>query len=229
MRSRREEKFILDYRIYSLVKSRVSSALRPDIHYINGSYTVTSLYFDDFYKTAYYEKADGLSAHTKFRIRTYDFSDDFIRLEKKKKNGIVTSKSSLVISKDELRLLMDSPFTVEGFSEKLMPLAAEMQSKGVRPAVTVRYRREAFFLEGTDVRVTFDTRVESVPGDMDSLFNDKRQGIPAINPISVIMEIKYGNKLPTLIRRLCCADVLPLSVSKYALCTENIRLPAGKY
>lgn len=229
MASRREEKYLLDYRIYRLVKNRVSHALYPDAHYTDGSYTITSLYFDDPYKTAYLEKADGLSVHTKFRIRSYDFSDAFIKLEKKTKHGLITNKDSVVISNDELKALMKLPSTTEGFSEKLLPLAAEMQAKGVRPAVTVRYRREAFYLEGTDVRVTFDTRVEALPGDMESLFEVKRQGIPAIHPLNIIMEIKYGNRLPTLIRKLCSADATPLSVSKYALCTENVRLPAGKY
>lgn len=229
MASRREEKYILDYRVYSLVRNRVSLALHPDTHSVGGSYTITSLYFDDPYKTAYAEKADGLSEHTKFRIRSYDFSEEFIRLEKKTKHGLVTNKDSVVISKDELEMLMKAPFSLDMFSEKLLPLAAEMQSKGVRPAITVRYRREAFYLEGTDTRVTFDTRIETLPGDRDALFDEKRQGIPAIHPLQIIMEIKYGNKIPTLIRRLCSADATLLSVSKYALCTENAPLPAGKY
>ena len=221
MASRREEKYLLDYRIYRLIKNRVSLVLHPDTHYPDGAYTVTSLYFDDPYKTAYYEKADGLSLHTKFRIRSYNFSDDFLRLEKKTKHGLVTSKDSAIITKTELTELVKSPFVLNGFSTKLYPLAAEIQSKGMRPTITVRYRREAFFFEGTDARVTFDTRTESLPRDIECLFNEKCIGIPTIHPLSIIMEIKYGNKLPALIRNLCASDAPLLSVSKYALCTNS--------
>lgn len=225
--SRHEEKYILDYRLYKLIKNRVSLVLQPDLHYVDGSYVITSLYFDDLYKTAYFEKADGLSEHIKFRVRSYNYSDDFLRLEKKIKRGLITSKESIVITKSELKKIADAHFVLDGFSEKIYPLAAEMQSKGLRPTVAVRYQREAFSLEGTDVRVTFDTRVEALPGDMSSMFDGKRIGIPAIHPTSIIMEIKYNYKVPTLIRRICSADAPQLSVSKYALCVGDIRLPAG--
>ncbi|HAN21559.1 MAG: hypothetical protein A2Y15_09595 [Clostridiales bacterium GWF2_36_10] len=225
--SRREEKYILDYRLYTLIRNRVSLVLQPDEHYAEGIYTVTSLYFDDPYKTAYYEKSDGLAVHTKFRVRSYDYQDSFLRLEKKTKQGLKTNKDSAVLSKTVLSKIADAPFVLEGFDNKVYPLAAEMQSKGLRPTVTVRYQREAFLMEGTDVRVTFDTRVEALPGDVDCLFDKNRIGIPAIHPANIIMEIKYNYKLPTLIRRLCSANAPQLSVSKYALCVGDIRLPAG--
>lgn len=219
MASRREEKYILDYRVYAMVKKRVSLALRPDPHYEGGSYIVTSLYFDDPYKTAFYEKTDGLSVHTKFRLRSYDLSDNFLRLEKKTKRGMVTEKETAVISKEDLLLLCSAPFSTECLSGKLHDLAVQMQSKGLRPAVTVRYEREAYYLEGTDARVTFDKRVISLPGDAESMFCDA-PGVPALAPANVIMEIKYNNKLPSVIRRLCEANSSVLSVSKYALCTR---------
>lgn len=227
MAERREEKYLLDFRLYSLIKGRVAKVLIPDPHYPDGSYTVTSLYFDDAYKSAYYEKADGLAIHKKFRIRSYDFSEEFLRLEKKVKRGLITSKDTAVISRAELDKLTDAPFALDGFSEKAFPLAAEMQSAGLQPAVTVRYQREAFFLEGTDVRVTFDTRVESLAPFTDSLFDGTRVAIPAIHPLCIIMEIKYNGRLPVLIRRLCACDAKTLSVSKYALCTADSRLPVG--
>lgn len=223
MASRREEKYILDYKLYSFIKNRVSKVLYPDIHYTDGSYIVGSMYFDDPYNTAFFEKTDGLSVHTKFRVRCYDYKDDYIRLEKKIKRGTTTIKDSSVITKKEFVQLTNAPFQTDSFNESSYPLASELQSKGLRPALIVRYRREAFFLRGTDVRVTFDSKLESLPADTISLFSSQSTGIPSINPLSIIMEIKYNEKKPVLIRKLCDCDAPMLSVSKYALGAQNIK------
>lgn len=220
--NRIEEKFILDYRQYSVIKSRVSKVLRPDTH-SGGSYQVSSLYFDDPYNTAYYEKTDGLSVHTKFRIRTYNCSEDMIKLEKKIKRGIRTEKESAVVSNKDLIVLSNPPIQTDAFSGKLLRLAAELQSRGMRPVLTVRYDREAFYLDGFGVRVTFDTRIRALPPEASSLFNDKTAGIPVLHPLSVIMEVKYNERLPDFVRLLCKSDAPQLSVSKYALCASCIK------
>lgn len=221
--NRIEEKFILDYRQYSVIKSRVSKVLRPDAHYSGEGYTVTSLYFDDPYNTAYFEKSEGLSVHTKFRIRTYNCSQDMIKLEKKIKRGVRTEKESAVITENDLAMLSSPPIKTEMFSGKLLRLAAELQSKGMRPVLTVRYNREAYFLDGADVRVTFDSRIQTLPAEVSSLFDKKRTGIPVLHPMCIIMEIKYNEKLPRFIRTLCKVDAPQLSVSKYALCASGIK------
>jgi hypothetical protein len=195
--------------------------LHPDSHYSGGTYQVSSLYFDDPYNTAYFEKADGLSIHTKFRIRSYNCSDSMIKLEKKTKRGVRTEKDSTVITRDNLGVLV-SPVRTEAFSGKTHRLAAELQSKGMRPALTVRYNREAFFLDGFGVRVTFDSRIETLPPNISSLFDKKRTGTPVLHPLNIIMEIKYNDKLPDYVRMLCRAEAPLLSVSKYALCASGI-------
>ena len=229
MASRHEEKYILDYRQYVLIKNRVSLVLKPDINSIDGSYTVTSLYFDDLYKNAYYDKKDGQPVHIKFRIRSYNCTDSPIRLEKKTKRGIITQKESAMLSMPEFERLTEASFDLDGLSGELLPYVAEMKSGGLLPAVTVRYQREAFILEGTDVRVTFDARLESLPSDTACFFDAERIGTPSIHPLSIIMEIKYTDKLPTLVRRLCAANSSKLSVSKYALCTTGYKSPIGLY
>ncbi|HOJ48865.1 MAG TPA: polyphosphate polymerase domain-containing protein [Bacillota bacterium] len=224
-----EEKYILDYRQYAVIKNRVAKVLRLDAHNPEGSYQVSSLYFDDPYYTAYYEKTDGLAVHTKFRIRTYNCSENMIKLEKKTKRGVKTEKESAVITGRELAILSSQPFQTDVFSGKLLRLAAELQSKGMRPVLTVRYNREAYYLDGLNVRVTFDTRIQTLPPEPASLFDKNRAGIPVIHPLNVIMEIKYNGKLPDFIRILCRADAPQLSVSKYALCASCIKQTAGFY
>ena len=47
---RHEEKYLIDYRQYALLKSRAMEILTPDTH--GSSYTITSLYYDDMMDTA---------------------------------------------------------------------------------------------------------------------------------------------------------------------------------
>ena len=90
MASRHEEKYIIDYRQYAMLKDRAMRLLTPDPHGIMGSYMITSLYFDDFLDSALDEKLDGLAEHTKFRIRSYNCGEGLLKLERKDKHGLLT-------------------------------------------------------------------------------------------------------------------------------------------
>ena len=92
MASRHEEKYIIDYKQYALLKSRIQGVLAPDPNGNHGTYLITSLYYDDHMNNALAEKLDGLPEHSKFRIRTYDCNDTVIHLERKDKYGIMTHK-----------------------------------------------------------------------------------------------------------------------------------------
>ena len=48
MLSRHEEKYIIDYKQYAMLRHKAQQLLTPDPHGICGNYTITSLYFDDF-------------------------------------------------------------------------------------------------------------------------------------------------------------------------------------
>ena len=55
----------------------------------DGFYSISSLYFDDMYQTAYQEKLDGVETRKKYRIRIYNNSDSVISLECKYKTGSI--------------------------------------------------------------------------------------------------------------------------------------------
>ena len=214
---RREEKYLIDYRQYAILKSRALEILTPDTH--GGSYTVTSLYFDDVMDTALLEKQDGLARHTKFRVRTYDGDDSFIKLERKVKQGILTQKQTASITREQIPFLGVETDCFDGVAKDL---AIQMLASNLRPAITVQYQRDAFYFQGTDLRLTFDTDLRILPPSAESLFGKNTPGIPALNKNTVIMEIKYGSYLPAFIRNLTAVPATQLSVSKYALCREKI-------
>lgn len=224
MASRHEEKYLLDYRQYILLKQRCMALLTPDSHGDHGSYVITSLYYDDPEDTGLYEKLDGLAEHRKFRVRTYDCSDAFIKLERKDKHGILTEKTAASVTREQLPFLEGANTQLDKFTGKAYGLAAQIQASGCRPVVAVRYRRDAFFYPGTDLRLTFDTQLESIRPDIEALFDPGISGVPPLGSGTVIMEIKYGEHVPSFVRKLAAVSCKQLSVSKYALCRESFQL-----
>lgn len=221
MAVRHEEKYIIDYKQYLILRHRAMQILKPDPHGDNGSYVITSLYYDDPLNSALYEKLDGLPEHSKFRIRTYDYSDAFIKLERKDKHGVLTQKDDAPISRQQIPLLNGTATPLDCFENDAYDLAAQIHAKGLQPKVSVRYRRDAFFHEGSDFRLTFDTELEAIGPDADSLFNSNVRGFPVLDGNSVIMEIKYGAYIPNFARKLTNIPTRQLSVSKYQLCREK--------
>lgn len=66
-----------------MLAARMAAFMERDIHGGKTGYLVRSLYFDNFYNKALWEKLDGVGVREKFRIRCYDGNFGFIRLEKK--------------------------------------------------------------------------------------------------------------------------------------------------
>lgn len=219
--SRHEEKYIISYAQYVLLKHRAMQTLTPDSHGDQGSYTIASLYYDDPVDTALYEKTDGLAEHRKFRIRTYDGSDSFIKLERKDKRGILTDKWAVSIKREQIPLFSRGNTDLTEFPEKTQELAAQMAATGQAPSIVVRYKRDAFYHEGSDLRLTFDTDLQALSPDAEALFSPDMPGIPVLDPNSVIMEIKYGQYIPSFVRKMTAISCTQLSVSKYALCREK--------
>jgi hypothetical protein len=222
MASRHEEKYIISYSQYAMLLQRARQVLTPDVHGNRGSYVITSLYYDDYQDHALLEKLDGLPEHRKFRIRTYDYSENVIKLERKDKHGILTKKADCALTPAQLRALSTGTAQLGDFTGKAYDLAAQMLAEGLRPSVTVRYRRDAFTFAGSDLRLTFDIGLEAIAPVERALFDGGITGIPVLGGNEVIMEIKYGNHCPAFLRRLTDVSSTQLSVSKYALCRERI-------
>lgn len=222
MLSRHEEKYILTYAQYALLRERALMALLPDTHGDRGTYTITSLYFDDPQDTGLYEKLDGLALHSKFRVRTYDHNDGFIKLERKDKQGILTQKISAPIEKAQLDILTQ-PGAWEQFSGTAQALVQQMQAKALRPVVAIRYVRDAFYHPGSNFRLTFDRNIEVIPPDARALTDGSLYGKTVLAPGNVVMEVKYGDRIPAFARKLTRIQASQLSLSKYALCREQFR------
>ena len=82
---RHEWKYLIDTAQKELICKRLFPFLELDKHARGGGYMIRSLYFDDYFHTAYEEKDAGVLERKKYRIRIYNCSDSSIKLERKKK------------------------------------------------------------------------------------------------------------------------------------------------
>ena len=185
----------------------------------DGSYRVTSLYFDTPYDGALREKVDGVDRREKFRLRYYGESSDWLKLEKKYKiNGLCGKRSVRLTRTDGERLLAgDWSFLLEREEPLLAELYSKLQGKGLRPRTAVCYDREAFLYPPGNVRITLDRDVRTGT-DWRDFFHPGRLALRPLDRLTVL-EVKYDAFLPDLVRM---AVQVPGrrsgACSKYALC-----------
>ena len=222
-RYRHEWKYLIDTAQKELICQRLSPFLELDKHAQNGGYMIRSLYFDDYFNTAYEEKDAGVLERKKYRIRIYNCSDSSIKLERKKKFGAYIFKESATLTRDEVYKILDGDY--EFLLHSKYPLCREFYvecvSNVMRPRTIVDYDREPWILDAGTVRITFDMDVRAAVGSYD-IFDDTLPALPVLEPGKCVMEVKYTEFLPRVVR-----DILPdrasefTAVSKYVLCYEK--------
>lgn len=222
---RHELKYLISEREAEAVKRQLSEAARIDRHAKDGSYLIRSLYFDDFYESSYEDKQAGTGSRRKFRIRIYNYSDDFISLECKTKEDNYIYKRSARISPEELKLILsgDYSFLMSREEEVLKEFYVTCVSEGMRPSVIVDYDRTPFVYDGGTVRITFDEHVRSGFMDFD-LFDRDIPVYETLEEGKLIMEVKYTEFLPDAVKDLIePAASVQVAASKYVLCSDRMR------
>ncbi len=184
-----------------------------------GGYLISSLYYDDYNQSAYFDKLNGIRDRKKFRVRVYNHQSNVIKLERKIKRDNVTEKSHIQISKVEYDTLISGDVN---FLRKMDDGVARefflcYRTRNLRPRVVVEYRREAFICKYGDVRITFDTFLKAGLFQKD-LFSDTYK-ISAIPQGHIILEVKFSGYFPDVIRNIIQINNIQWqSISKYALC-----------
>ena len=185
----------------------------------DGTYRVTSLYFDTPYDSALREKMDGVNRREKFRLRYYGTDTSFIRLEKKYKVHSLCGKRSARMTQEQAEKLLSGSyeFLLDSGEPLFIELYSKLKGKGLRPKAIVRYDREAFLYAPGNVRITLDRGIRTGLGSVDFL-NPEIFCLRAMEP-GTVLEVKYDAFLPELVRM---AVQVPgrqaVACSKYALC-----------
>ena len=103
---RHELKYLISYADKAELVVRLAPVLHLDPHAQQGGYFIRSLYFDDYWNTAYEEKDAGVLLRKKYRIRIYNCSDRSIKLERKKKFGSYIYKEAAPLTHAEFDAIL---------------------------------------------------------------------------------------------------------------------------
>lgn len=103
---RHELKYLISYADKAELAVRLAPVLHLDPHAQQGGYFIRSLYFDDYWNTAYEEKDAGVLLRKKYRIRIYNCSDRSIKLERKKKFGSYIYKEAAPLTHAEFDAIL---------------------------------------------------------------------------------------------------------------------------
>lgn len=218
---RHELKFKISNSAAEVLKQKLSLILKKDknAYYSDGSYLIKSLYFDDLDSTSYYEKMDGVLYRKKYRIRIYNNNDEFIRLEKKMKHNTYTAKEQILISKDIYSKILNGKLDeIDSPTGLLEEFITNSKTKHLVPSVIVLYHRIAFTYPISEVRITFDSHIQSGLYNYD-LFDKEVPMYDVSEPSKQVLEVKFNEVLPLHIANILndipsCKE----AVSKFAIC-----------
>lgn len=212
MESRVELKFLINYEDYIQLSRQLKLLMDVDPNATNDNgYYLSSLYFDDMYDSATYDKADGVEYHRKFRIRTYE--NGKAQLEYKTKNQNITTKDILPLDKTLEEALINRDFKILGENldkDLIKQIYVKMKLNNLKQTLYIDYFREAYVFLKDDIRITFDKDI--------LVYNCYNKNIKykVLEPRKVILEVKYRKTFPDFIR-------------KVVLSKKHITIPYSKY
>lgn len=224
---RYELKYVCSHLQMAELEQRIESVLYKDPHVgENGFYTIRSLYFDDYYNSAYWDKENGTDNRKKYRIRVYDGDMDTMSLEIKGKLKDKTSKEKARITYEQYRSLVcpnlvgDAMLLRNRENEVLNQLLLQKAVTLMRPVIIVEYDRMPFVAAEGNVRITLDRNIRS--SARTEAFADPNPPMRGIMPDGEhLMEIKFDEFLPDVIyRTLNLENLNRTSFSKYYLCRK---------
>ena len=217
MEYRVEKKYLVSDTDLAIIKPRLEAVMCKDRNQQGDSYEIRSVYFDDIVNSCVSEIEDGVDNRKKFRIRAYDLSKDFLRLEIKEKNNGFNRKQSCVISLQEYERLVSGDMSIPfGERKQLNELLIMRRLSAMKAKLIIRYERTAYTYPAGNVRITFDRNIAASPY-LDEFFEARTEGMVPVLPVGMnILEVKYDEFLPDIISaQLETGKFMQTSFSKY--------------
>lgn len=223
---RHEHKFIINEYQRAIIQSRIESVMERDNHVQNGTYLITSLYFDDFQNGCYLDNEFGVDRREKFRIRYYNNNVDFMRLELKSKLRGMCDKKQCKISREQTdAYIRGVGLCISDDMPQLMrKLQTEFDTKCLHPDIIVDYERIPYIYQTGNVRITFDCNI-CASTDINNFLSATYHKVPILPDGMLVLEIKYDDILPGFIEDIVQFGGLGKETfSKFYLCKRQMVL-----
>lgn len=208
---RNEKKYVLTPLEFAFAEQLVAQHLAKDKHFHS---TVYNVYFDTEHFDLIMASLESPDYKYKVRSRSYGAaSAGKVFFEIKSKLGGVVYKRRAVLSEDEYaRYLNDGVYADNQVMRELDWLFV---GKSLEPKLFVAYDRLAYSAgPGSDLRITFDTRLRSRTHELSLTDTDDCELYFADD--SCIMEVKTKDGMPLwLSNALGARQIYPTSFSKY--------------
>lgn len=218
-----EDKYCCNIQEICYLQQILSTILQSDSNENNlEGYSISSLYFDDWYDSCYRDTVDGTEERRKYRIRIYNNSFETIKLEVKEKLDNRIYKKSRSITWEQMRQLIcgeciESDGTLND-PATLFNLA--IRTRGLKPKVIVTYERKAFIHQAGNVRITLDRNVRA--DNFIDDFGNSNADYDRIRETDAVLEVKYDEFIPSFILQLLeTGNMQQTAYSKYQLCRER--------
>lgn len=228
--NRFELKYVLDAAQVDAIRHALLAYMSADDHGSSGGhYLVTSLYYDSPDRRCYWEKEAGVRVRRKLRIRHYEPAEALteetpVFVEIKQRVDRVTQKRRTVLPyRDALRLCNDRqiPDHAPEDAAVIEEIYAFLWQYNLRPAVIVRYERQAFMGGRFDpgLRVTLDRMLSFQTRPL--RLHEITSAWPMLPAHQVIMEIKANERIPHWLTELIAAfNLTATRISKYCRAME---------
>jgi VTC domain len=229
--NRFELKYIIPGAVRDLLLPTIREHMTVDSYAVDGTYLISSMYYDSPQFDCYRSKIDGIKYRRKVRIRSYgEFPSSpavKVMLEIKQRINRTTQKRRIALPLAQAHALCTGQFDLE-FSDPLdAAVGGEItflsRSLLLAPACLVVYQRQAF--EGNvydpGLRVTFDALLRCAPAD--AVFDPSRPRHAFLPDDWFILEVKADEVVPLWVARLLATHGVTLNrFSKY--CAAVTRL-----
>ena len=217
---RKEIKYSISDSDFYIINHNLKDLIIKDKDCENEYYTISSIYFDTYNKTSYRQVKDGISDRWKYRIRFYDYKDTYIKLEKKHKTNNLTDKTSIRISKKELREILNNKIKIKPNNPPLLnEFIMKIKNELLRPVICIEYDRIPYTYKLGNVRITLDYNLRYT-NRFDKLFSKNKKVYYLQDKI---LEVKYNELIPDFIRfRLELNHLEQTSFSKFNNCIESL-------
>lgn len=219
---RHELKYSINYADYLELRPRLRAVMHVDKNARgDGTYLISSIYFDNYGDKALREKMNGVQTREKWRIRWYNDSLEKFKLEKKMKHNSLCMKFSAPLDRVQCEKILAGDIDwMMGSDNGLIPeFYFKLRSQLLKPRVLVSYKREPYVYVPGNVRVTFDSGIHT--SLYDTNFLAPETCAPAVDDRSIILEVKYDEYLPSIISNIIqLGRVRQRAFSKYGACRK---------